>query len=152
MQKSITHSIIIRNIIEQDLDQILSIDAQVARDPWTKKIFSDCIARYNGIVAVIDQKLVGYGIIAVYNSINEAHVLNLAVDPLWQRCGIASKLLNNLINYNKNKTVIFLESSKNNIAAINLYKKFNFTESYIRKNYYNTKYGKEDAIVFKRDF
>jgi [ribosomal protein S18]-alanine N-acetyltransferase len=155
VQKSNINSLIIRNIIKQDLDQILSIDTQVARDPWTEKIFSDCISMYNGIVAVIDQKIVGYGIIAIYNSISEAHVLNLAVDPLWQRQGIASKLLDNLINYNNannKKTVIFLESSKNNIAAINLYKKFNFTESYIRKNYYNTKYGKEDAIVFKRDF
>jgi hypothetical protein len=56
VQKSNINSLIIRNIIKQDLDQILSIDTQVARDPWTEKIFSDCISMYNGIVAVIDQK------------------------------------------------------------------------------------------------
>ena len=37
-----------------------------------------------------------------------------------------------------------------NIAAINLYEKHGFRRISIRKNYYKTSTGREDAIVFKK--
>jgi len=50
---------------------------------------------------------------------------------------IASKLLDYLINDNKNKENITLEVNENNIGAINLYKKFGFVEVAKREGYYN---------------
>ena len=152
MQDQINGAIVIRKVQEQDLEQILVIENQVAIVPWPKETFIDCIELYNAVVVTVDQVIVGYGVIVIYNSINEAHILNIGIDPLWQRIGIGSKLLNYLINLS-NETLdtisnkIFLEVHKDNIPAINLYKKFNFVEIGIRKNYYNTKNGRQDAVV-----
>ena len=51
--------------------------------------------------------------------------------------GIAEALLETLINEVKDKENITLEVRKDNIAAINLYKKYNFKHISTRKKYYN---------------
>ena len=42
---------------------------------------------------------------------------------------------------------IFLEVRRSNRIAINLYERIGFNETGIRKNYYKTEIGKEDAIL-----
>ncbi len=155
MQNPISDTIIIRKFREQDLEQILNIENQVAIDPWTREAFIGCAKVYSSVVAV-NPDVIGYGVIAIYASINEAHILNLAVDQIWQGAGVGASLLNYLIELchktcGSNNSKIFLEVHKDNLAAINLYKKFNFVEVGIRKNYYKTKYGKQDALVLVLD-
>lgn len=62
--------------------------------------------------------------------------------------GIASSLFKHLIQYCKDNNIesIFLEVRKSNIAAINLYEKFNFVNISTRKNYY--KDTCEDALIY----
>lgn len=62
--------------------------------------------------------------------------------------GIASLLLNKLIDYCKSEKLenIFLEVRASNVAAINLYEKFNFTRISSRKNYYSD--NNEDALIY----
>lgn len=61
--------------------------------------------------------------------------------------GIASFLLNELIQYSKKNHIekIFLEVRCSNTPAINLYLKFNFAQISIRKNYYD---NAEDALIY----
>lgn len=152
MQKQAREIIIIRKFHEQDVEQILHIENQVAIEPWDKSIFISCSKIYYVIVAVIKDVVVGYSVIAIYNAINESNILSLAVDPLWHRRGIGSQLIQYLINlcnnnFNNTPNRLFLEVHTRNISAINLYRKFNFVAIYIRKNYYNTKNGRQDAVV-----
>jgi len=62
--------------------------------------------------------------------------------------GIASSLLNKLIEYSKANNIenIFLEVRSSNIPAISLYKKFNFVYISTRKNYYPD--NNEDALMY----
>ncbi len=84
------------------------------------------------------------GFLILYNNIDYIELLVIVVDPLYRRVGIASKLLDYIINkYNKS---IILEVATNNLDAINLYKKFNFIEVGIRKKYYNNLI---DAYIMK---
>lgn len=69
------------------------------------------------------------------------------VDESYRRNGIASKLLEYIINRFDNIVNITLEVNVNNFAAINLYKKFGFNESAIRKKYY----GSDDAILMMKE-
>tara|TARA_B100001029_G_C14638424_1_gene223032 strand:- start:332 stop:481 length:150 start_codon:yes stop_codon:yes gene_type:complete len=46
--------------------------------------------------------------------------------------------------------MIFLETRTSNKSAINLYQKYDFHRVGIRKNYYKTINGKEDAIIFRK--
>ena len=150
MQEKIGNTLLIRRMIEQDLDVVSRIESEVATHPWNKELFISCAKMYDSVVATIDDgSVIGYGIIAIYGSIHEAHVLNLGVDQKWQGMGVGGRLLDYLINScTAINNKIFLEVNKNNLAAICLYKKFKFIEVSVRKNYYNTKDGKEDALVF----
>jgi ribosomal-protein-alanine N-acetyltransferase len=133
-------------MVEQDIASVYQIEQDTASDPWDEKIFLSCAKIYDAFVAILaDNTVIGFGIIVVYDNIQEAHIINLAVDINWQNQGIGSLLLQHLMNNKVNK--IFLEVNVNNLAAISLYEKFHFKRVGIRKNYYNTKDGKEDALV-----
>ena len=68
----------------------------------------------------------------------------------YRRQGIGSKLLKYLIDYCKKKNIsnITLEVNKNNIPAINLYKKYEFEIVATRKNYYQ----EDDGLLMIRKF
>lgn len=76
-------------------------------------------------------------------------ILNIIVDKEYRNNKIATLLLDNLITIiPKDIKNIILEVREDNIPAIELYKKFNFEQINIRKNYYNGK----NAIVMERTF
>jgi ribosomal protein S18 acetylase RimI-like enzyme len=70
------------------------------------------------------------GLIAVYrnNKSKKAFITNVSVFKKFNNNGIANKLLNNCVSYfkEKNYNTIELEVSKNNIKAVNFYKKNSF--------------------------
>ncbi len=71
-----------------------------------------------------------------YSTIYDRCEINqIEVKEKYRKQKIASKLLTEMIN--KENKPISLEVRIDNIAAISLYKKFNFEEIAIRKNYYN---------------
>lgn len=76
-------------------------------------------------------------------------IINLVVSEEYRGNNIASKLIEESINvFNSNNIYqISLDVRVSNIKAISLYKKYNFKEALIRKNYYE---NKEDAIVMIR--
>ena len=81
----------------------------------------------------------------MYETIN---ILNIVVKPSERRKNIGTLLLDNMLSELNNKGVehILLEVNSKNIAAINLYKKFNFEIINTRKKYYNG----EDAYIMER--
>jgi [ribosomal protein S18]-alanine N-acetyltransferase len=175
MLNKISENIIIRRMQEVDLDIVTNIENSIATTPWDMDQFLGCCRVYDAFVVVVNSNdnqidsidiinnagIVGYGIIAIYESINQAQILNIGVAKCWQRLGIAKILLKYLIelfiknsNYNNlkancnNTKEIFLEVNENNQAAISLYKQFNFIQVGFRNGYYQTKNGKENALVF----
>lgn len=88
----------------------------------------------NVIVYKENDKILGY---LDYSIMYERGEINyIFVIEEYRSKGIASKLLEYMIT-NNDLDEISLEVNINNINAINLYKKFNFKEVNIRKNYYN---------------
>lgn len=84
-----------------------------------------------------DNELIG--LIAAYFNDKEndtGFITNVSVNNNYLGKGIASILLTNCIDYGRTKHYrsISLEVNKNNSKAINLYKKFQFTESGITNN------------------
>ena len=86
-------------------------------------------------------------------AVDEAHVLNLCVDPELQRQGLGRRLLHHLIKLARaaNATIVLLEVRKSNLPAIRLYDAEGFKRLGIRKNYYPAAGGREDAIVLGYD-
>lgn len=87
----------------------------------------------------------------------ESNLLNISVNPKFQRQSLASKLLHHLllisrINHAKH---MWLEVRESNQAAINLYQKHHFDVIGKRKNYYKYqddagKTVKEHALLMSR--
>lgn len=81
----------------------------------------------------------------LYETVN---ILNIAVNPTHRKQNIGTLLMDSMMSElcNKNIEHIVLEVNTENIAAINLYKKFNFEIINTRKKYYEG----QDAYIMER--
>ena len=70
-------------------------------------------------------------------------------DPAFQRRGLGRALLEQVIDEVEKRGVVtlWLEVRASNVAAIALYESLGFNEATIRRNYYPTVDGREDAII-----
>ena len=85
------------------------------------------------LLFVENNEIIGY---LYYSDIYDRIEINqIEVKSIHRKSGKATRLMHELID-NTNKSIT-LEVNKNNIPALNLYKKFNFNEVAIRKGYYN---------------
>jgi ribosomal-protein-alanine N-acetyltransferase len=83
----------------------------------------------------------------------EAEILTIAVAPAYRRKGIGAALLKELCAQLPSRDIdtVFLEVADGNLAAIGLYKGFDFQEVGRRKAYYSRKDAPaEDALVMRR--
>ena len=108
------------------------------------------LAKYVIAEDLSTKEVIGYA--GVWIVAGEGDITNIAVNPSYGKKGIASNLLIKLLEVCKehNCTDITLEVRTSNIAAQNLYKKFNFKEEGIRKKYYSDN-GEDAIIMWKRD-
>lgn len=143
----------LRKMRVDDLASVLEIEAKNYNFPWSEGIFKDCIKSgvYSCWVCEEMDSIKGYSIVSMAGG--EAHIMNICVDPLVQKQGVGSKLLENMIEIaTKKAETIFLEVRPSNKIAIALYEKRGFNEIGIRKNYYPAVNGqKEDAVMLALD-
>lgn len=140
----------LRKMTVADVVVVSDIDQTVSKGPWNAQLFSDCIkVGYECWVLVEDKVVIGFGVLS-YGA-NEAHILNLAIIPAKQRHGFGQKMLQHLLDIAKihGAEEIFLEVRPSNTAALELYKKYNFVEIGIRKEYYpaTDDEPREDALT-----
>ena len=108
---------------------IMKIEHAVYTQPWTSTLFvSELALRANRsyVVAQYGSIMLGYtGLMFVGD---DAHVTNIAVDPLWQKHQVASRLMlhNARTALKRGAKHLTLEVRMSNDAAKGLYKKFGF--------------------------
>jgi len=131
-----------------DLDRVMQIEPGLYTHPWTRGNFDDSlIAGYSCWVVECGGNLAGYGVLMI--AVREAHLLNLSVAAAWQRRGIGRMLLNHFVNVARGSDAaqMFLEVRPTNVAARGLYVEFGFREITVRRGYYPSGCGREDAIL-----
>jgi ribosomal-protein-alanine N-acetyltransferase len=116
---------------------------------WSEKLFIEEISQENKhYIVVLDENLVvAYGGFA--QVLDEAHIMNIAVDFSYRNQGIASLIIEKIIYLAKENNIssITLEVRENNIPARNLYEKHSFKLAGVRKGYYQ---DKENACIYWR--
>ena len=127
---------------------VMAIERQVYPRPWSPNLFlSEMTESKNRcyLVARIDREVVGYAGMICYGE--EAHVTNIAVDPLHHRQKIATRLLHDLIveGIQMGAEAVSLEVRVTNWGAQRLYGAFGFRPIGVRKNYYQE--INEDALI-----
>lgn len=141
-----------RVLRHEDLDRIVEIERSAYPFPWSRGIFADCMrVGYDCWGLQVRDLLIAYAIQA--HAAGESHLLNLCVDPEWQRVGYGAILLEHAVCHAElhGCTSMFLEVRPSNPAAIRLYERRGFTVAGERKNYYRAEKGRESAIVMRLD-
>ena len=137
---------------DEDLNEVQAIEHENEIELWSLKNFQDSIsAKHFFKLFFLNKTIVGFIVARLIQ--NECEILNIGVTKSMRKKQVASKLMDALIGECNNKYIkhIFLEVRTSNLAAISMYKKFDFNEIGIRPNYYLTKNGHEDAIIMGRD-
>jgi len=131
-----------------DLDTVMDIESQAYDFPWTQGIFRDCLrVGYCCWCYENDGLIQGYGVMSV--AAGESHILNITVRPESQRQGIGGKLMKHFLQLARrhNADIAMLEVRPSNTSALRLYEKLGFNEISVRRNYYPSDNGREDALL-----
>lgn len=134
-----------------DLRDVMVLENRNYAFPWTEGVFRDCIkAGYTMQVMRLDLELVGYGVMQL--AADEAHILNLCIDRDYSRRGYARQLLEKLLDLAERAgaKMVFLEARPSVPRAIRLYERAGFNEVGLRRAYYESAHGREDAIVMAK--
>ena len=141
------------NILElknEDVLVVAEIEKECFSKPWSEKAIKTEINNDLSyfVVAKVENEVVGYG--GMYSVMGEGYIYNIAVKFKYRRFGIGKDIVNELVNYSKNKNLKFLslEVRKSNTPAINLYSNCGFEYAGNRKNFYTNPI--EDAIIMTK--
>lgn len=143
---------ILRDMTEADLDGVLRIERAVHTHPWTLGNFSDALrSKYVCKVFEVEQQMVGYAVLML--AVDEAELLDIAIDTQNQRRGWGQKLLEEMIVLVRRHDMqrMVLEVRASNVAAISLYRKAGFNDIGLRRDYYLAQNGREDAILMGKE-
>lgn len=149
--RSDTVNVFLRAMRASDLDLVVESETLSLKNPWSKRIFSDCLrAGYECWVLATKDRIVAHGVLSA--GVEEAHVLTLCVHPDFRRQGYGRRMLKHLLDkgYRKNAAVCFLEVRPSNLEARQLYVSMGFVQAGERRQYYPADPGetqREDALI-----
>ena len=128
----------IRPMTEADLDAVLAIEQACFPRAWTRQHFLNELASPHATVMVAEQdgRVAGYVCLSII--IDEAEILDVAVDPELQRSGIGATLVGWACDEARQRgaRLLRLEVRVTSVPAIALYQRFGFVQSGLRKAYY----------------
>ena len=111
MNDEMTAIVEMRTMNYSDLMQVVAIEEKAYPHPWTAGIFRDCLrVGYNAWAMMLDSKVVGYGIVMF--SPAEAHILNVCIDPGYQRRGLGRYLLRHLIKKSRQTDIEYMRLTR----------------------------------------
>jgi [ribosomal protein S18]-alanine N-acetyltransferase len=146
--KTVPFTVQLAPMRRKHLRSVMRIESEVYSHPWTTSLFMSELALRNNrayTVAQVGSLVVGYSGLMFIG--DDAHVTTIAVDPLWHRHKVATRLMlhNVRLALQHNAKHITLEVRMSNEDAQNLYRKFGFAPAGVRKNYYSE--VNEDALI-----
>ncbi|HEV7721417.1 MAG TPA: ribosomal protein S18-alanine N-acetyltransferase [Iamia sp.] len=143
-----TAPVVITPMRRRHLRQVLRIDQQVYPRPWSLGLYLGELSTTDGrsyLVARRGTEVVGYAGLMVIAG--DAHVTTVAVAPVHQHQGLATRLL--LVLAREAVALgaerVTLEVRASNLHAQRLYSRFGFAPAGIRKAYYVD--NREDAVI-----
>ena len=142
---------LIRPLSADDLPSVAALEQQLFSHPWNLSRFETALqAGYLILGCEVEQQLVGYVVISHGGGV--ADLLTIGIDPGVQGAGEAQRLLKTAIETLRRFEVeeLLLEVRASNKRAIGFYLKTGFEQVGVRKHYYPSSSGREDAWVFKR--
>jgi len=147
----------IRKMEMEDLECVLEIDRLSFSQPWPSRSFQFELENNPAAKMWVAETVSEtgqaniVGMMVVWLVIDEAHIGTIAVHPDYRQQGIGSYLLKHgLLNVQSEGAVmVYLEVRRTNTAAQELYHRYGFALSGVRKSYYQD--NGEDALILMLD-
>ena len=143
---------IITKMLQCHVPQIAELEKICFNDPWSENsIASELDNRLScWLVAIADDKVVGY--VGSQTVLGETDMMNIAIHPDNRKQGIATELINALIEglNERGSHSLMLEVRASNEPAKSLYLKLGFEVVGVRKNYYRN--PREDALILRKEW
>ena len=134
---------------EPRLEEVLAIERLAYGHPWTRGNFSDSLrSGYQAQLLCAGGQLLGYFV--AMKGVDEVHLLNITVAPLYQGQGWGRVMLDALSLWSRAQGAqwLWLEVRVSNLRAQKVYERYGYRRVGDRKNYYPADHGRrEDAIV-----
>jgi ribosomal-protein-alanine N-acetyltransferase len=146
-----TATITIDRMLQEDLDQVLTIEEASFTMPWSRNLFLSEFRNPKVSLMLVARSLVSIreivGYIVCWRVADELHILDLAILPSLRRKGIARQLVLAALREGVKNGVrrAFLEVRASNSAAFALYENLGFIRTQVREGYYDKPI--EDAVV-----
>lgn len=140
----------VRPATAADLGVLCGIEARAAQAPWDRDRFAESLVEHQVLVLDAAGEVRGF---AVFRRVlDEAELLNIAVAPEHARRGGGRTLLHAVLARLAGQTrCLHLEVRAGNVSAIGLYENLGFVRTGLRRGYYPTAGGREDAILMRLD-
>jgi [ribosomal protein S18]-alanine N-acetyltransferase len=141
---------------------VCAIDSSVNPSPWpVGRIQALCAAdsehpapsSLDQYILVAQSRLAVVGFIVVSCLPGEGEIQNLGVDTPEQGKGLGLALVQAVLDLLRDRSALrcILEVRESNMEARGLYEKCGFKIDGVRKNYYQTTQGREDAVLMSLD-
>jgi ribosomal-protein-alanine N-acetyltransferase len=136
---------------ERDLDEVVLAEKEIYPFPWTRGNFLDALAAgYSAwVLRSANGAVAAYAVMMI--ALDEAHLLNLSVARREQRTGLGWRTLDWMADVARGYggRTMLLEVRPSNESAQRLYQRYGFERIGVRRGYYPTHGGREDAIVMR---
>ncbi len=133
------------------LARVMEVEQRAYAHPWSRANFGDVLqSGYHARLLLGGDTLLGYFVVML--GVEEAHLLNITVDPAYQRQGWGRLMLDaaRLWALSEAAHILWLEVRVGNVRAIKVYQSHGFEVVGQRKAYYATGRGqREDALVMR---
>ena len=137
-----------RSMQTNDLQDLLVIEQLNSFSPWTSSQFTEA---QNYIYVLLCENVV-IGFVALTQSYDQAELQNFSIHQDYQNLGYGKRLLDFAFQHlSRDVKQIFLEVRVSNFTAISLYHNLGFEEIGNRRDYYQTEFGREDALIMTVD-
>jgi len=138
----------IRPLGIKDLDNVLEVEELSFKYPWSREAYryefdENILSRYWG--CFYENRLIAFA--GYWLIMDEGHIANVAVHPLFRRQGVGELLMYYVMNacLMEGGEKMTLEVRAGNAAGQRLYKKMGFKAAGLRKGYYSD--SNEDAVI-----
>ena len=139
-----------REMLVEDLEQVVDIEQNLFSVPWTKEGFLTYLMKKDTMFFVVEEKERILGYCSMMTVLDEGDILNVAVRSDRQKEGIGQFLVDSMLRMSEMQGIrlVHLEVRQGNGTARRLYQRLGFKEDGLRRDYYENPV--ENAVLMTK--
>lgn len=145
-ENRMAHYIVVRDTLLKPPDPAIAATREDQRKPFPLSLLP---VRIPPLMSPDVANIVSFS--GLWHMVNEAHITTIAAHPDYRGRGVGELMLSSLIGiaYTVHARYVTLEVRVSNYVAQNLYRKYGFSQTGVRRRYYSDNH--EDAFVMSTD-